>query len=130
METPRISDGNKSGVNCTRLKRASTDRANALASVVLPVPGKSSSNTCPPLASAGEQFARGPDWPCITRLMLAAIFWNTSRAAAGFHHLLGQDQQRASARSCGEKIFTLQFFPGFVRCAWRTLTCQPRSCNS
>ena len=38
-ETPRMSEGSRSGVNCTRVKRAPMDAASALASVVLPVPG-------------------------------------------------------------------------------------------
>src|SRR5256886_11654365 len=38
-DTPRISDGRRSGVNWMRLNVAPIDRASALASVVLPVPG-------------------------------------------------------------------------------------------
>jgi hypothetical protein len=48
-EIPRISDGRRSGVNCTRLKTAPLIAlAIALAKVVFPVPGKSSSSTWPP----------------------------------------------------------------------------------
>ena len=43
IETPRMSPGSRSGVNWTRLKTAPpTERAMALARVVLPVPGTSS----------------------------------------------------------------------------------------
>ena len=38
-DTPTMSDGSRSGVNCTRLKDAPIERASDLASVVLPVPG-------------------------------------------------------------------------------------------
>jgi hypothetical protein len=71
MATPRISEGNRSGVNWTRVNRASIERASALASVVLPVPGKSSSNTCPPLASAASNLRMVADCPSKTRSMFA-----------------------------------------------------------
>ena len=48
MLSPVTSDGSKSGVNCIRLKSALMDLARDFASVVLPVPGTSSSRTCPP----------------------------------------------------------------------------------
>jgi len=38
-ETPRMSEGSRSGVNCTRVKRQPIDAARLLASVVFPVPG-------------------------------------------------------------------------------------------
>ena len=38
-ETPRMSDGSRSGVNCTRVNFAPMEAARLLASVVLPVPG-------------------------------------------------------------------------------------------
>ena len=41
-DTPVTSDGSRSGVNCAREKRRSTDFASALASWVLPTPGASS----------------------------------------------------------------------------------------
>jgi hypothetical protein len=37
-----MSDGSKSGVNCSREKVQSSDRASAFASIVFPTPGKSS----------------------------------------------------------------------------------------
>src|SRR6476646_8317206 len=40
--TPVTSDGSRSGVNCRREKWQSSERASALASIVLPTPGKSS----------------------------------------------------------------------------------------
>ncbi len=58
-----------------QMDRASIERASALARVVLPVPGKSSSNTWPPLASAASSLRVAADWPCMTWPMLAAIFW-------------------------------------------------------
>src|SRR5439155_7800616 len=38
-DTPRMSDGRRSGVNWMRLNLAPIERASALASAVLPVPG-------------------------------------------------------------------------------------------
>ena len=52
-----MSEGNESGVNCTRLNVVLLVRARALASVVFPVPGLSSSRTWPP-AKGGEQQAQ------------------------------------------------------------------------
>src|SRR5207302_3275818 len=45
--TPVTSDGNRSGVNCSRENEQSSDRASALASIVFPTPGKSSMIRCP-----------------------------------------------------------------------------------
>src|SRR6187399_1040824 len=45
--TPVTSDGSRSGVNCRREKWQSSERASALASIVLPTPGKSSMIACP-----------------------------------------------------------------------------------
>ena len=45
--TPVTSEGSRSGVNCMREKETSSDRASALASIVLPTPGKSSRIRCP-----------------------------------------------------------------------------------
>src|SRR5699024_3254369 len=47
IETPVISDGNRSGVNCILLNSQSSDLANDRTSIVLPTPGTSSINTCP-----------------------------------------------------------------------------------
>src|SRR3954451_16836396 len=45
--TPVTSVGSRSGVNCSREKRQSTERASAFASIVFPTPGKSSMIRCP-----------------------------------------------------------------------------------
>src|SRR5690348_13281444 len=45
--TPVTSDGSRSGVNWRRAKLQSRERASALASIVLPTPGKSSMIACP-----------------------------------------------------------------------------------
>jgi hypothetical protein len=59
------------------------ERARALASVVFPVPGKSSSSTCPPLAKAARSLRIAALWPFMTRPMLAARRWETSRGGRG-----------------------------------------------
>src|SRR5215471_6084950 len=45
--TPVTSDGRRSGVNWSRAKRQSSERASAFASMVFPTPGKSSMIACP-----------------------------------------------------------------------------------
>ena len=78
-----VENGNPQYVRWQQIRRelnalerceASMDWASALASVVLPVPGKSSSNTCPPLASAARSLRVAPVCPCMTCAMFAAIF--------------------------------------------------------
>ena len=97
-----MSDGSKSGVNWIRLNCESIDRANALARVVLPVPGKSSSNTCPPLASAASSLRVAFACPCMIRAMLAAIFWYTSRPVLRFSESAGALAVKASIAMMGE----------------------------
>ena len=53
-----MSEGSRSGVNWMRLKLASTDRASALASVVLPVPGKILQQDVAAAGKRGQQLAR------------------------------------------------------------------------
>ena len=65
-----------------RLKVASIVRARALARVVLPVPGTSSSSTWPPLAKAVSNLRVAAAWPRITLAMFAEIFSYVARAAA------------------------------------------------
>src|SRR5689334_10403476 len=45
--TPVTSDGSRSGVNCSLANSQSSERASALASIVFPTPGKSSTIACP-----------------------------------------------------------------------------------
>ena len=90
-------------------------RANALASVVLPVPGKSSSSTCPPLPSAASNLRVGPAWPCITLLMLAAIFRRMSWAAGEFISNLLGNANSGRERKFRRRLPRLRVDPGFVR---------------
>src|SRR5258706_2412632 len=80
-ETPRMSEGSRSGVNCTRVKRAPIDAARLLASVVLPVPGKSSINTWPPEAKAASSRRTPSRLPRMTFSMLAAMRPNSRLAS-------------------------------------------------
>src|SRR5437773_840765 len=84
-DTPRMSEGNRSGVNWIRLKRAPMDRASALARVVLPVPGLSSSRTWPPLANAARSFRIAPDCPRMTVSMFRVSFRKTSGGTRVIH---------------------------------------------
>ena len=67
---PVKSLGNRSGVNCTRVKRQSRDLASALISVVFPVPGKSSSRICPPHSRHKMTLSMTSPFPLITVSML------------------------------------------------------------
>src|SRR4029079_4400232 len=71
-------------------------RASALAMVVLPVPGLSSSSTCPPARKAARMLRIEADWPDITRPMFSEM------AAIG---------ARVPAASCMETSFTAIPFP-------------------
>ena len=55
---PVMSEGNRSGVNCTRVQRTPRLRARAFAVMVLPVPGTSSSSTWPPAIRAVRSRSR------------------------------------------------------------------------
>ena len=79
---PVISAGSRSGVNCTRLKPPSTERARALARVVLPVPGTSSSSTWPPASSAVSVSSISRSLPTITRPIFSAMRFASGAMAA------------------------------------------------
>ena len=83
MDEPRMSAGNRSGVNCTRLKSAGRRRARLLASMVLPTPGTSSSRRWPPVSSASTVN--------VDRLILAQDDAADVRAQA-VHHRGGRDR--------------------------------------
>ena len=67
---PVTSPGSRSGVNWMRENFASSERASARVSSVLPVPGTSSSSTCPPASSAASTLSTTSSLPTITREML------------------------------------------------------------
>ena len=70
-EAPTRSAGSRSLVNWMRRKLASTERASACASVVLPTPGTSSTSTCPPATHASTQWRTTSDLPRNARSTLA-----------------------------------------------------------
>src|SRR5436190_20514420 len=71
--TPVTSEGSRSGVNWRRENEQSSERASALASIVLPTPGKSSMIRCPS-ATRQRTTSRSvsPD-ACTTRRRFASI---------------------------------------------------------
>src|SRR6267142_2914920 len=83
METPVMSPGSRSLVNCTRAKERSSDRASACASVVLPTPGTSSSSRCPPAARAASASSTTSCLPFSARAMFASRPEATRRASSG-----------------------------------------------
>ncbi len=66
METPVMSDGSRSGVNWMRRTEQSTERASALASIVLPTPGTSSISRCPSASSTVSASRTTSGLPSIT----------------------------------------------------------------
>ncbi len=71
MGTPVMSDGSRSGVHCSRFMPMSSERARARASIVLPVPGTSSSSTWPRQSSATTASSITGRLPMITFSMFA-----------------------------------------------------------
>ena len=70
---PVMSPGSRSGVNWMRVLVPCTDCASARASDVLPVPGTSSSSTCPSLSIAVSTSSTMWRLPRIARSTLSAI---------------------------------------------------------
>src|SRR5256885_3492274 len=68
--TPVTSEGSKSGVNWSREKDASSERAGAFASIVFPTPGKSSRIRCPSLIrqSTQSRSVSAGAWTTVARL--------------------------------------------------------------
>src|SRR3954449_8047545 len=79
--TPVTSDGSRSGVNCMRENDTSSDRASALASIVLPTPGKSSRIRWPSLTRHRTQSRRVSSGACTTRARLSTSVRTVSAAA-------------------------------------------------
>ncbi len=75
---PVTSEGNRSGVNWMRWKVQSSERARALARVVLPMPGTSSMSTWPSQSNATIASSITSSLPTITRFTFsvtrAAVF--------------------------------------------------------
>src|ERR1700682_2315117 len=81
METPVMSPGSRALVNCTRANERSSDLASACASVVLPTPGTSSSNKCPPAANAASASSTISCLPLSARAIFASRAPATRRAS-------------------------------------------------
>src|SRR5215210_4384619 len=80
--TPVTSDGSRSGVNCMREKETSSDLATALASIVLPTPGKSSRIRCPSLTRQSVQSCNVSAGAWTTRARLSVTARIVSAAAS------------------------------------------------
>ena len=65
-ETPVMSEGSRSGVNCSRRTEQSIDRPSALASIVLPTPGTSSTSRWPSASSTTRARSTELRLPSIT----------------------------------------------------------------
>ena len=73
--TPVTSVGSRSGVNCSRRKEQSIERAMALASIVLPTPGTSSINRCPSATRATRARRISACLPRTTFSTLFSMSW-------------------------------------------------------
>src|SRR5579864_1045457 len=69
--TPVTSEGSRSGVNCSREKEQSSERARAFASIVFPTPGKSSMIRCPSASRQRTHRRSTSAWACTTRARFA-----------------------------------------------------------
>src|SRR5690242_3276071 len=78
--TPVTSDGSRSGVNWSREKEQSTERASALASIVFPTPGKSSMIRWPSATRQRTASRSVSSGACTTCARLSTIFWTDSAA--------------------------------------------------
>ena len=70
---PVISEGSRSGVHCIRLNVQSNELAIDRASMVLPMPGTSSTNICPPLSKAASIISIRSSLPTNTFPILERI---------------------------------------------------------
>ncbi len=80
------SEGSRSEVNCMRWKVQSSARASACASVVLPTPGTSSTNRCPPAikVTMARRTASGfPLMTCSIAACSSSILSTAARAVPG-----------------------------------------------
>src|SRR5687767_12764239 len=80
--TPVTSEGNRSGVNWTREKEQSSERASALASIVFPTPGKSSMIRCPSATRQSTQRRSVSAGARTTRATFSATRSSTSAGDA------------------------------------------------
>ena len=81
-DTPVTSLGSRSGVNWIRRTVQAIDRPNALANIVLPTPGTSSSNRCPSANSTTMAMSMAPRLPSITPSMAVRTLPITSSTSA------------------------------------------------
>ena len=72
---PVMSEGSRSGVNCTRRKVQPRERAMVRASMVLPMPGTSSIRTCPLQRMATRSSSVASRLPTMTRSTWACRRW-------------------------------------------------------
>src|SRR3954470_44886 len=79
--TPVTSDGSRSGVNWSREKVQSSDRASAFASIVFPTPGKSSMIRCPSATRQRTTRRSASCGACTTRARFATIAATRSAGA-------------------------------------------------
>src|SRR5437773_6592621 len=79
--TPVTSDGSRSGVNCSREKEQSIERASAFASIVFPTPGKSSMIRWPSATRHSTTRRSASCGACTTRPRLATIAATRSAGA-------------------------------------------------
>ncbi len=93
--TPVMSDGSRSGVNWTREKEQSSERASALASIVFPTPGKSSMIRWPSLIRQRTHRRSVSSGACTTRPRLSRMAWAVCAASATRSGLLPISSKQA-----------------------------------
>ncbi len=115
-----MSDGMRSGVNWMRLKLHPTDRASALASVVLPMPGTSSMSTWPSQSIATSASSIAASRPTMTRPTFSRTRAAASRMAAAAADRFDASAPVAGSRGwrAGSTLMDCLSPGGGVRIAW------------
>ena len=101
---PTTSDGIRSGVNCSRVKRRSNAAASVLASSVLATPGTPSSSTWPLTSSAAIVPDSTPSWPTTTLPTSSRTASTASRREA--HPRGGVSPVTAAVDGSGNELVT------------------------
>src|SRR4051812_6953830 len=98
--TPVTSDGRRSGVNWSREKEQSIERASAFASIVFPTPGKSSMIRWPSATRQSTTSRSVSSGACTTTARLSTIRWTASAASASTRSLPTASSTRLLQTPC------------------------------
>src|ERR1044072_9268551 len=112
--TPVTSDGSRSGVNWSREKEQSIERASAFASIVFPTPGKSSMIRWPSAIRQRTASRRVSSGACTTCARLSTIFWTDSAGSLSAGSL--PPAPSVLSRQAGRPLGEVRGGDPFLRC--------------